>query len=102
MAKKTFQDIINSDTPTLVDFHAEWCGPCKSMSPIIQQLKEDLGEQAQILKVDIDRNPKAADVFQVRGVPTFILFKNGQVVWRQSGMQPLHQLKQVILGNTAS
>ncbi len=92
----SFQELINSDKPTLVDFHAEWCGPCKSMSPIIQQLKQDVGDQANIIKVDIDRNPQATQVFGVRGVPTFILFKKGEIVWRQSGMQPLQQLKQVI------
>ena len=82
----TFQEIINSDTPTLVDFHATWCGPCKVMSPVIDNVKSELGAKARILKIDVDKNPSVASKFQVRGVPTFVLFKNGNIVWRESGV----------------
>lgn len=82
----TFQEIINSDIPTLVDFHATWCGPCKVMSPVIDNVKSELGDDVRILKIDVDKNPAASSKFQVRGVPTFIIFKNGKTIWRESGV----------------
>ena len=93
---KTFQELIEGDTPVLVDFFAEWCGPCKMMQPILEDTSKQLGGKVKILKVDVDRNPLAASRFQVRGVPTLILFSRGEVVWRQSGVVPAHQLVQII------
>lgn len=92
----TFSEIINSETPTLVDFYAEWCGPCKTMSPILDELKQSIGDNATIIKIDVDKNPQAASVFQVRGVPTLILFKKGEIKWKQSGVMPAGELEKVI------
>ena len=93
---KTFQELLEGDTPVLVDFFAEWCGPCKMMQPILEDTAKQLGGKVKILKVDVDRNPLAASKFQVRGVPTLILFSKGEVVWRQSGVVPAQQLVQRI------
>ncbi|OQA03826.1 MAG: Thioredoxin-like protein [Bacteroidetes bacterium ADurb.Bin397] len=98
----SFSDIINSNTPTLVDFYAEWCGPCKMMKPILEDLKSRIGEKATIIKVDVDKNPSAANVYHIQGVPTLALFKNGQIVWRQSGVVQASVLEQVINQNTNS
>ncbi|MCM0041626.1 MAG: thioredoxin [Algoriphagus sp.] len=93
---KTFQELIEGDTPVLVDFFAEWCGPCKMMQPILEDTSKQLGGKVKILKVDVDKNPLAASKFQVRGVPTLVLFSKGKMVWRQSGVVPTHQLVQII------
>ena len=93
---KTFQELIEGDTPVLVDFFAEWCGPCKMMQPILEDTAKQLGGKVKILKVDVDKNPLAASRFQVRGVPTLVLFSKGETVWRQSGVVPAHQLLQII------
>lgn len=93
---KSFNEIVQSDKPVLVDFFATWCGPCKMMSPILQELKKAMGEKITIIKIDVDRNPEISSQFQVQGVPTLILFKEGQVKWRQSGVIPAKQLEQVI------
>lgn len=92
----TFQEIINQDKPVLVDFFATWCGPCKMMSPILEDVKNRVGENASIIKIDVDKNPQAAATYQVRGVPTLILFKNGKPLWRQSGVVPANELERLI------
>ncbi|MFM7015118.1 MAG: thioredoxin [Bacteroidota bacterium] len=97
----TFSELIQSDQPVLVDFSAEWCGPCKMMHPILEDLKSRVGTQASILKVDVDKNPQAAAAYQIQGVPTLILFKNGKILWRQSGVVPADYLEQIIHQNTS-
>lgn len=92
----TFNELIQSDKPVLVDFFAEWCGPCKVMAPILKDVKQEVGDAVSILKVDVDKNPQAAAQFQVQGVPTFILFKKGEILWRQSGVVPKNGLVGVI------
>ena len=91
-----FSQIINQNVPVLVDFKADWCAPCKMMSPILKQVKQNLKDQIKIIKIDIDRNPSVAQKYAVRGVPTLILFKNGESVWRQSGVLQANQLISII------
>ena len=92
-----FLEFIKQDKPVLIDFFATWCGPCQTMSPILKQVKDELGDKVTILKVDVDKNAAIASKFQVRGVPTFILFKNGKQVWKQAGLISKTDLKQKIL-----
>lgn len=88
----SFQQIINSSKPVLVDFFATWCGPCHVLSPILKDVKKEMGDIITIIKIDIDKNSQLASEFQVRGVPTIVLFKNGKQVWRQSGVVPMQDL----------
>ena len=92
----TFNELIKSDKPVLVDFHATWCGPCHQQAPILEDVKATLGDKTTIIKVDVDKNQKAAAQFGVRSIPTLILFKDGKQVWRQSGVATKQQLINVI------
>lgn len=93
---KTFSELISGEQPVLVDFFANWCGPCRMMQPILEDTARQLGEKIKIVKVDVDKNPLAASKFQIKGVPTLILFQNGHVLWKQSGVVPAHQLVKVV------
>jgi thioredoxin 1 len=97
MTKKSFSELINNqEMPVLVDFYADWCGPCKTMNPIVQQIAGEYTGKLKVLKVNIDSNQAAAAQFRVQGVPTFILFNKGKQVWRQSGAMPANHLSQIV------
>jgi len=98
--KGNFNKIINGDQPVLVDFYADWCGPCKMQSPILREVADELGNKTRIIKIDVDKNQAVAQRFQVRGVPTLVLFKNGQPVWRQSGVANRQQLIDILHQNS--
>jgi len=91
-----FNELINGKKPVLVDFFAEWCGPCKMMQPILKDVKSQLGDEATVLKIDIDKNPKVADAYSIQGVPTLIIFKEGQIKWRQSGVRQANELVSLV------
>jgi len=97
--KSNFNKIINSETPVLVDFFADWCGPCKMLAPILKQVKEELGDAVKIIKIDVDKNQPLAAKYQVRGVPTMLLFKKGKQVWRQSGVLQKNEIINIINSN---
>jgi thioredoxin 1 len=92
----TFTEMISSNKPVLVDFYADWCGPCRLMQPVLEKLKKTVGNKAAIIKVDVDKNPHMANVYGIQGIPTLILFKNKKALWRQSGVVPLNNLQQII------
>ncbi|MES2589961.1 MAG: thioredoxin [Bacteroidota bacterium] len=87
-----FKEVVQSEIPTLVDFYATWCGPCQTMMPVLDQLKAKMGSKVRILKIDVDKNQDISDKFKVRGVPTFVLFKSGEILWRQSGGMDINTL----------
>ncbi len=99
MSRPSFRELINGDQPVLVDFYATWCGPCQAMAPVLKEVSHKIAGKGTIIKVDIDKNPQIAEKLEVRGVPTFILYKKGNIVWRQSGMQSAHQLQKIIEEN---
>lgn len=98
--KSNFNQIINSSNPVLIDFFAEWCGPCKMLAPILKQVKEELGDAIKIVKIDIDKNQPLTSKYQVRGVPTMMLFKNGKQLWRQSGILQKNDIISIITSHS--
>lgn len=95
----SFSEIINQSKPVLIDFYADWCGPCKMMSPILKQVKDNLGDRVSIIKIDVDKNQELAAKYQVKGVPTLMLFKNGKQIWRQSGVIQKDEIINIIISN---
>ena len=94
--KERFSDIVNSGKTILVDFYADWCAPCKMLQPILQELNGMVNDNVRIIKIDVDKNPMASSTFQIRGVPTLMIFKNGEIKWRQSGVMSAQHLLEVI------
>jgi len=94
--KETFGDIIGGDKLVLIDFTAEWCGPCKLMKPILEELRQRMGDKIRILKIDIDRSPVVSDAFNIHSVPTLMLIQNKNILWRQSGVMQTVQLEKII------
>lgn len=94
--KESFHSILNDNKPVLVDFFAEWCGPCKTQAPVLKEVKSEIGDKVRIIKIDVDKSPAIAQQYQVSSIPTLILFRNGQAIWRQSGLATRKQLVDVI------
>ncbi len=93
---ESFSDIIKGGKPVLVDFYADWCGPCKQQAPILKQLTDRAGDKVRVVKINVDKAQKAANQYQIRSIPTMIMFKGGKIVWRQSGVQPLQTLESLV------
>ncbi|MDP4711667.1 MAG: thioredoxin [Saprospiraceae bacterium] len=96
MSKTNFGELINSSTPVIMDFYADWCAPCRIQSPILEKLKAEMGDAVKIVKIDVDRNPAIAQQLQIMGIPTLMIFQNGKAVWRASGVQQIPVLKKQI------
>lgn len=96
---ESFRELINAETPVLVDFYADWCGPCKAMSPVIQEVAQATRGQARVIKVDIDKSVEAAQAYGIQAVPTFVIFKKGNIVWRHSGIIDKHSLVNLLRQN---
>ena len=96
MAKASFKELISADTPVLVDFYADWCGPCKTMALILEEVAADFKGKIKVIKIDTDQNPQVSQTYGIRGIPTFILFKKGEPIWRASGAMPKQQLESAI------
>jgi thioredoxin 1 len=94
--KTSFQDLIAGTTPVLVDFYADWCAPCRMMQPVLQEFAEKMGERVKVVKINVDKNPSAAATYGVRGIPTFILFKEGKILNRKSGYMPLSEVENFV------
>jgi thioredoxin 1 len=94
--KSSFDSLINSEVPVLIDFFATWCGPCVAMQPILQEVAEKSGDNAKVVKIDVDKNPELADKMGIRSVPTLIVYRNGKMLWQQSGMQSVQSLLYVL------
>ena len=94
--KPSFSDLINGEQPVLVDFYADWCGPCKMMTPIVQEVASEMGDKLRVIKIDVDKNPQLSEMYQIRGIPTFILFQKGKIVWKQSGAMEGSQFKKAV------
>lgn len=96
--KGNFDTIINENRPVIVDFHATWCGPCKTQSPILKQIAEELGDRIKVIKIDVDQNPMIASRYQIQSVPTLMIFKNGEIKHKQAGVHSKAQLMSIIMG----
>lgn len=97
--KAQFENLINSDIPVLIDFFAEWCGPCKAQSPILREIAGEMGERVKVIKIDVDKNPELATKYRIQGVPTLMLFKKGEIKFRQAGMMSKPQIMNVLMQN---
>lgn len=98
--KGNFKKLINSEVPVLIDFYADWCGPCKIQAPILKEVSKIMGEKAKIIKVDVDKNPEVANRFQIKSIPTLMMFKKGETIWRKSGVADKNELLSVLKTNS--